>query len=329
MKFAFFLALAAGIAQATDLSLLEKHRDHFAEHIKTYDVELEGSDDFEARLSIFARNMDYIDAHNAGNSTFTLGQNQFTHLSFEEFSGMYLSSMPESEETNEVNDFANMKAADSVDWSKTSAVTPVKNQGACGSCWAFSTTGALEGAYFLKNKKQVSFSEQQLVSCDKGWFIQNNGCNGGLMDGAFQWIGQNGLCTEKDYPYTSGNGMDGSCLKSCTTVEGTKGMRYTDVSNSEDALAKALTQQPIAVGVDADENWQHYRGGILTTTEGTQLDHGVLAVGFGSERGQDFWKIKNSWAAGWGEDGYIRILRNVDQRDGPCGITAHASYPTL
>ena len=144
------------------------------------------------------------------------------------------------------------------------------------------------------------------------------------MDNAFKYVKTDGICLESDYPYTSGGGNAPSCDSSCAKVEGTKGVTYTDVANSEAALMAAVAQQPVSVAVDADSNWQLYKGGILTTVSGTALDHGVLAVGYAS----DYWKIKNSWASTWGENGYIRIARS-DQKNGPCGVTSSASYPTF
>ena len=236
---------------------------------------------------------------------------------------MYLMTpAPRKEGTRMVAAFEGVETPDSVDWATTDAVTAVKNQGSCGSCWAFSTTGGMEGAYFLKNGKQVSFSEQQLVDCDTA---EDQGCNGGLMDNAFQYIAKNGLATEDSYSYT---GKDGSCA-SFTAVEGTVGVTYTDVSNTEEALAAAVAQQPVSVAVDADIKWQLYRGGIFTKTSGVALDHGVLAVGFGAEDGKAFWKVKNSWGASWGEDGFIRMQKDINQDNGPCGITSSASFPTI
>jgi cathepsin L len=239
---------------------------------------------------------------------------------------MYLSEpAPRTEGSRYVNAFEGVTADDSVDWATTDYVSDVKNQGSCGSCWAFSTTGGMEGAYMLKYGSAMVFSEQQLVSCDTDG--EDQGCNGGLMDNAFQYIAANGLATEESYPYASSSGKAPKC-ESFTPVEGTKGIKYTDVANDDASLAKAISQQPVSVAVDADFHWQLYRGGIFTKTSGTKLDHGVLAVGYGTD-GQDFWKVKNSWGDSWGEDGYIRMQRVPDQKDGPCGITSSASYPTL
>merc|ERR1719389_957895 len=211
--------------------------------------------------------------------------------------------------------------ADAEDWVAKGAVTPVKNQQRCGSCWAFSSTGSLEGAFFVASGKLVSLSEEDLVQCNSR---TDHGCQGGLMDNAFEWVEQNGICSEADYPYTSGGGITGYCRKGCSPVVRIKG--HTDVpSKDEDALKAAVSKRPVSVAIEADRSaFQHYKGGILDNVGcGTNLDHGVLAVGYGTD-GKDYWKVKNSWGASWGENGYIRMVRNKNQ----CGISQQPSYPT-
>jgi hypothetical protein len=254
----------------------------------------------------------------------------------------------------------------SVDWVAEGVVTPVKDQGQCGSCWSFSTTGAIEGALALKRrvvgdgvggiggiggtlrgivKKDwkplvtatltsaiTSLSEQQLVDCDNlRHGGRDQGCNGGLMDNAFDWISRNGgLCTEADYAYT---GKDGTCKTTCERVSESTVKSYVDVATSDDAaMMAALAQQPVSVAIEADQrDFQLYRSGVFTGSCGTTLDHGVLAVGYGTENGVDFYKIKNSWGSGWGDEGYIRIGRGgeYNKGDGQCGVLLSASYPVL
>merc|ERR1711988_1688832 len=152
-----------------------------------------------------------------------------------------------------------LQAATSVDWVSAGAVTAIKNQGSCGSCWSFSTTGAIEGAYFVTNGELVSLSVQQLVSCDKS----DSGCNGGQMDQAFDWVQKNGgLCSESDYPYASGGGHAPSCSSECSVVDGTAVTGYTDVSPSVNALKTALSIQPVSIAIEADQStFQHYSSG--------------------------------------------------------------------
>jgi C1A family cysteine protease len=197
----------------------------------------------------------------------------------------------------------------------------VKNQQQCGSCWAFSSTGALEGAFKIAGNALTSLSEEDLVQCNS---VTDSGCQGGLMDNAFNWVQQNGICSESAYPYTSGGGVTGTCKKGCSTVMTITG--HTDVpSRNEAALKQAVSQQPVSVAIEADKSaFQLYSGGILDNSAcGTNLDHGVLVVGYGTE-GKDYWKVKNSWGASWGEQGYIRMVRNKNQ----CGISQQPSYPT-
>jgi len=220
--------------------------------------------------------------------------------------------------------------ATSVDWRTKGAVTPVKNQAQCGSCWAFSTTGSLEGANQIKTGKLVSLSEQQLVDCATA--EGNQGCNGGLMDDAFKYIEHDGLETESDYPYT---GRDGKCSAD-KAKEQVKVASFVDVKASSGAAFKAaLDKGPVSVAIDAAGiMFQLYHGGIMKGGGlfgcGTSLDHGVLAVGYGSENGSDYWIVKNSWGGSWGEKGYLRMAADYTSTDaGTCGIQLQASYPVV
>ena len=297
------------------------------EHGKAYD-----SAEYARRLVTFTSNVERINAYNAEHDTHWLGLNQFSDLSTEEFKAMTgLRGVSDSPSlASEGFKYADSVADGAVDWREKGAVTDVKNQGQCGSCWSFSTTGAVEGVNAIASGKLVSLSEQQLVSCDHA---HDMGCNGGLMDFAFQYIMNNkGLDSEKDYPYTSGTGSSGTCKKDkeakhVSTIDG-----FEDVpANDEDALKKALTGQPVSVALNGGAFvFQHYSGGIMSDAAGcgTQLDHGVLAVGYGTEGGKGYWIVKNSWGGSWGEQGYIRLANGISQPQGMCGILEKASYPT-
>jgi len=290
------------------------------------------------RQAVWEANVHRIEQHNAKSVGWRMDVNKFADLTPYEFQELYVSGGfldAEHQQRSMVprfNNFVwknNASLPSSVDWTTQGAVTPVKNQGQCGSCWAFSTTGGLEGAYFLSNGTLLSLSEQQLVDCAGS--TGNQGCNGGLMDDAFTYIHENGgLTTEANYPYTA---QDGVCnaKKEKQVVASLKS--YTDVpANSDAALMNAIAQQPVSVAVEADQNsFQFYSGGVMTAACGTNLDHGVLAVGYGTDAGKDFYKVKNSWGADWGEAGYIRLGRGASYNGGAgqCGILSAASYPNV
>jgi C1A family cysteine protease len=313
----------------------------FYDWMQEHDVKAEKGAVFVHWLQNFADNQDKIEESNSKNLPYTLGHNKYSNLNSEEFKvavGLGLAKPNALEGPSKIHEAANATAT-SVDWVSAGAVTGVKDQGQCGSCWSFSATGALEGAYKLKTGSLKAFSEQNLVDCDTR---QNGGtdmgCNGGLMDSAFSWTKKNGgLCSEESYPYISGTTKtSGTCTQgtSCTLDAKVAPTSYTDVQKSSDsAMMSALEQQPVAIAIQADQTaFQLYKSGVFTGTCGTSLDHGVLAVGYGTMDGSDYYKVKNSWGASWGMDGYILLGRGSEYNRGAgqCGmLTGPPSYPNL
>jgi C1A family cysteine protease len=313
MKSAIFFAAAASATIQEDFVAFVK------DHKKQYSQE-----EIASRFETFKVNKQAIDAHNAMELGWTQAINEFTDLTPTEFSGLYKGYKARNtdfyRELNTATFPAGLTVDADINWNTKGAVTPVKDQGQCGSCWSFSTTGGLEGATQIATGKLLSMAEQQLVDCAGS--AGNQGCNGGLMDDAFTWIKSNGGITdEASYPYTA---KDGTCKTGMTSVATLKS--FTDVKKgSEDDLMAALQTGPVSIAVDAQMGWQTYSGGVLSGFCGKSLDHGVLLVGSGTDAGQDYWLVKNSWGASWGEKGYIRILRGSDK----CGIADAASQPVV
>ena len=291
------------------------------------------------RESMYDRNVRKIARHNSKANTWTMAVNQFADMPKREFAAKYLTGASAGGYNNATHlrnknynwtllngNYSALPA--SVDWSTKGAVTPVKDQGQCGSCWSFSSTGALEGAWFVKHHALTNLSEQQLVDCSTAQ--GNQGCNGGLMDYAFQYVMANGLTTEAAYPYTA-TGPNACEAKGLPVA--VKATGFTDVpTNSQLALMTAVVQQPVAVAIEADENaFQFYSSGVLTKPCGTNLDHGVLLVGYGTEGGLDYYKVKNSWGATWGQEGYVLLGRGAtyNGNQGQCGIQMDPSYPQV
>jgi len=321
--------------------------DKFYQWAETHKIALpEGDHELLHILENWKNNDRIIADTNAKNLSYTLGHNAFSGMSSVEFAEhMNFGLNREILETTGLRGFSETLDTDftetSVDWRTKNAVTPVKNQKACGSCWSFSTTGALEGIYAIKRGTLVSYSEQQLVDCD---YIRAGGtslgCNGGDMKSAMEWIGKNnGLCTESAYPYVSGDTKtNGPCQKSCSIVSGSDISTTVSVSaNSDSAMMTALAQQPVSIAIEADQSsFQLYKSGVFTGACGTNLDHGVLLVGYGTMNGLDYYILKNSWDVTWGSQGYMYIARGVDASGKPynggkgqCGLLMQGVYPVL
>lgn len=334
---AFLLALVLGITEAFDFhekdlgsedsiwELYERWRSHH--RVSTSLAEK------HRRFNVFKENVMHVHNTNKMEKPYKLKLNKFADLTNHEFRSTYAGSKvkhhrmfrgtPHGSRSFMYENVNNVPR--SVDWRKKGAVTAVKDQGQCGSCWAFSTVVAVEGVNQIKTNKLVSLSEQELVDCDKE---QNSGCNGGLMEYAFEFIKQKGgITAETIYPYKA---KEGTCDASkqnapVVSIDGHENVP----TNDENALLKAVAKQPVSVAIDAGgSDFQFYSEGVFTGKCGTELDHGVAVVGYGTTLdGTKYWIVKNSWGPEWGEKGYIRMERGISDKEGLCGIAMEASYP--
>jgi len=300
------------------------------EHGKTYKTSEEKNHRYVVWLDNLININEWNEKKTYGDAQF--GLTKFSDYTTEEFKAYSTCHKPKKsgQLQKECWDFdpsaQQLNAPDSIDWRTKGAVTVVKDQGQCGSCWSFATTGTLEGANFLKWGDLVSLSEQNLIDCS-GKCCYNDGCDGGRSDWAIEYVVLNkGIDTEESYKYTA---KDGNCKFKPENVGGNASHCVTITKGDENALKEAVgTIGPIAVAIAVDNAWANYKSGVFTdnkcpNTE-NQLSHAVLAVGYGTENGQDYWIVKNSWGLTWGDQGYIKMRRNYKNM---CGIATDAVYP--
>ncbi|XP_027345169.1 cysteine proteinase COT44-like [Abrus precatorius] len=329
-SFTMSLAMDMSIINHThEEKVMALYEEWLVKHQKIYN----GLGEKDKRFRVFKNNLEFIEEHNAQNHTYKLGLNKFADMTNEEYRVMNLGTRSDAKrrvmKTKITGHRYTYNAGDRlpkhVDWRLKGAITPIKDQGNCGSCWAFSTVATVEAINKIVTGKLLSLSEQELLDCDRTY---NKGCNGGLMDYAFQFIIENGgIDTDKDYPYY---GVDGICNTTKKNARIVKIDGYEDVPPyDEKALKKAVAHQPVSVAIEASGRaLQLYKSGIFTGKCGKDLDHGVVVIGYGSENGVDYWLVRNSWGSDWGEDGYFKIQRNMmNTSAGKCGIAMEASYP--
>ena len=282
----------------------------------------------EYRFSVFAETLRQIREHNQGKHSWNQGVNTFSDMTFEEFKADKLMTPQNCSATNSFKLPSVSAIPDSYEWNNYGMVSPVKNQGSCGSCWTFSTVGSLESHWNILGKgKNTTFAEQQLVDC-AGDF-DNHGCNGGLPSHAFEYIRHaGGIESDITYPYTAKNGQ--CVFRRNLAVGYVRFGSYNITQGDEKELAERLYDSgPVAVSFQVISGFKNYASGVYSVTNcgtGTQdVNHAVLATGYGNDNGKNFWNIKNSWGAAWGNQGYFKMERDINM----CAIAQCNSYPLI
>jgi len=329
MKAAFMLPMAAVAEVPLTMS--------WADWKNTFGVAFNGNED-STRQFIYETNVAFIETENTRGHAYVLGVNQFSHLAEEEFLAQYTGARGGSLTNSDDAYMGRLEEgirADSVDWTTTEGVVnPVKDQGQCGSCWAFSAVGAVESAYALSSSKLWPLAEQQLLDCEDD---TQHGCGGGWNNKALTYISNYGACTQESYPYTATDFNSNTCQAGSTehgrpgelscTFEVAAGVvtGFRDVPKNVSGLESALNKMPVSVTIGVDSLFQSYRSGVLSQICVGWINHAVIAVGYDAES----FKIRNSWGSSWGEDGYVRIAKDVEDNNPFCLFAINPVVPVM
>jgi len=321
--------------------LCYNHSYRFIEWFQKFKIKVNSNDHFIHIFNNWLKNDQIIKNHD--NKYYILGHNEYSGMNSSEFSeynkfknnrDLYKSLQSNQYYTNNYSYRSLSNISNSIDWRKHNVLSPIQNQGNCGSCWSFSGIATLESTIAIKTGKLVKLSEQQGIDCAKGSKYQNLGCQGGMYYNLWNYArDHNGLCTEESYPY---KGVDGVCEENkCNYYRGSRDNSFTQVRPNDDIeLIKALNKQPVSIAIEADQyQFQLYKSGIFTNKCGNNLDHAVVLVGYGTDdnTNTNYYILRNSWGRSWGEDGYMRILKDGSLNDGSgqCGLLSIPMYPNL
>jgi len=323
--------LQSAMAMIPTEYLASVHQARFAQFCANFNKHYDNHDEFIQRMTLFRETEAKIDALNSGNGSYRAGVNHMSDWTAEEYQTLLgLKNMDVTSE-EPMFPFTGVPNSAGIDWRDTKGVvSAVKDQGQCGSCWAFSATEAVESAYVIAGNDPVIMAPQELVDCETGTF-KSHGCNGGWYYYAYQWLAKNKTMKESDYPYTSGTtGKSTKCAydesKGVTNVSS-----YKQVSKNTDSIKAALELGPVNVAVSAGNDvFRNYTSGIVTEADGcpTRVDHAIVAVGWGVEDDVEYYIVRNSWNTTWGDKGYIKI-GTAPGKVGVCGINGYVYYPII